>query len=133
MTKTNARLFLAVCLAILVVACGHGKGIPPEGADHAEDHALAGADFQAGQGAYIRGDYGTALKEWRPLAEQGDAQGTIQDADQAIHLNPQLAHSYYNRSLAYQQLNQRDRACQDMRKACELGFGRACQSDQRNC
>lgn len=28
-------------------------------------------DFQAGQEAYDRGDYGIALKEWRPLAEQG--------------------------------------------------------------
>ncbi len=31
------------------------------------------ADFQAGFDAYKRGDYDTALKEWRPLAEQGDA------------------------------------------------------------
>ena len=31
------------------------------------------ADFQAGQEANIRGDYATALKEFRPLAEQGDA------------------------------------------------------------
>ena len=31
------------------------------------------ADFQAGRDAYKRGDYDTALKEWRPLAEQGDA------------------------------------------------------------
>ncbi len=31
------------------------------------------ADFQAGLEAYNRGDYATALKEWRPLAEQGDA------------------------------------------------------------
>jgi len=30
-------------------------------------------DFQAGKDAYDRGDYDTALKEWRPLAEQGDA------------------------------------------------------------
>lgn len=29
------------------------------------------ADFQAGQEAYDRGDYEIALKEWRPLAEQG--------------------------------------------------------------
>ncbi len=35
--------------------------------------ALAQADFQAGLDAYARGDYATALKEWRPLAEQGDA------------------------------------------------------------
>ncbi len=31
------------------------------------------AGFQAGVEAYNRGDYATALKEWRPLAEQGDA------------------------------------------------------------
>ncbi len=34
---------------------------------------LAHADFQAGLDAYNQGDYATALKEWRPLAEQGDA------------------------------------------------------------
>jgi TPR repeat protein len=33
----------------------------------------AWADFQAGMDANIRGDYATALREWRPLAEQGDA------------------------------------------------------------
>ena len=31
------------------------------------------ADFQAGLIAYEQGDYATALKEWQPLAEQGDA------------------------------------------------------------
>src|SRR2546422_8425704 len=31
----------------------------------------AQADFEAGQAAYASGDYHTALKEWRPLAEQG--------------------------------------------------------------
>ncbi len=36
------------------------------------------ADFQAGRDAYKRGDYDTALKEWRPLAEQGDAQAQFQ-------------------------------------------------------
>ena len=29
------------------------------------------ADYQAGVDAYERGDYDTALKEWRPLADQG--------------------------------------------------------------
>jgi len=32
------------------------------------------ADFQAGLDAYKRGDYDTAMTEWRPLAEQGDAE-----------------------------------------------------------
>ncbi len=35
-------------------------------------HALA-ADLEVGNEAYDRGDYVTALREWRPLAEQGDA------------------------------------------------------------
>jgi TPR repeat protein len=31
------------------------------------------ADWQKGRGAYKSGDYATALKEWEPLAEQGNA------------------------------------------------------------
>ena len=30
-------------------------------------------DFAKGEEAFDRGDYATALKEWRPLAEQGGA------------------------------------------------------------
>ena len=33
----------------------------------------ASADFAQGDAAYRQGDYGTALREFRPLAEQGDA------------------------------------------------------------
>jgi len=32
----------------------------------------AWADFQDGLDAYDRGDYEMALREWKPLAEQGD-------------------------------------------------------------
>jgi hypothetical protein len=35
--------------------------------------APAWADFDDGVAAYIAGDYATALKEFRVLAEQGDA------------------------------------------------------------
>jgi hypothetical protein len=58
--------------------------------------ASAWANFKAGVDAYHRGDYATALREWRPLAEQGDAgaqfnlgqlyvngQGILQDHVQA--------------------------------------------------
>ena len=31
------------------------------------------ADFAAGLAAFQKGDYSTAAKEWRPLAEEGDA------------------------------------------------------------
>ena len=30
------------------------------------------ADFQKGAAAYRSGDYATAIREWRPLAEQGN-------------------------------------------------------------
>src|SRR5712691_9169363 len=33
------------------------------------------AGFDEGLRAYKRGDYTTALREWRPLAQQGDAGG----------------------------------------------------------
>ena len=55
------------------------------------------ADFQAGLAAYDRGEFETALKEWRPLAEQGnvsfqfllgtmyaDGQGVPQDDQEAV-------------------------------------------------
>ena len=34
----------------------------------------AWADYKAGEDAYNRGDYATAVHEWRPLAEQGELQ-----------------------------------------------------------
>ena len=34
---------------------------------------LPAADFSTGLEAYKKGDYVTAVKEWRPLADQGDA------------------------------------------------------------
>ena|SRR5689334_11268043 len=33
----------------------------------------AWADFAAGLSAFQKGDYSTAMKEWRPIAESGDA------------------------------------------------------------
>ena len=36
-------------------------------------HGLAAGGIERGGAAYNQGDYGTALREWRPLAEQGDA------------------------------------------------------------
>src|SRR5260370_40072633 len=59
--------------------------------------ASLGADFATGVSAYQKGDYATAAKEWRPLAEQGspeaqfnlgllyaDGQGGPQDYSEAI-------------------------------------------------
>ena len=39
--------------------------------------APAWAGFAEGVAAYERGDYATALREWRPLAEQGNVNAQI--------------------------------------------------------
>jgi len=59
--------------------------------------AVWAQDFVKGSVAYISGDFATALKEWKPLAEQGDAaaqynlgqmyrfgKGVIQDYAEAV-------------------------------------------------
>ena len=40
--------------------------------------AVSAQDFNKGLAAYNSGDYATALKEWKPLAEQGDASAQYQ-------------------------------------------------------
>ena len=53
------NLTAAVCLAVALLMGGTG--------------ASWSADFQKGVKAYQGGNYATALREWTPLAEQGDA------------------------------------------------------------
>lgn len=68
----------------------------------------AWADFQDGVAAYDRGDYATALQEFKPLAEQGDAraqnslglmyyhgQGVPQDDAEAVRLYSLAAEQGY--------------------------------------
>ena len=77
------------------------------------------ADFQKGITAYKSKDYKTALREWKPLAEQGDAdaqrnlgliyvlgQGVIQDYDEAAKWYSKAAEqgdpvAQYNLGLMY--------------------------------
>ncbi len=63
--------------------------------------ALAQADFQAGKDAYVRGDYATAFKEMRPLAEQGDAAaqfnlGILYEKGQGVSQDYIQAHMWVN-------------------------------------
>ena len=52
------------------------------------DAPVLAADYQAGLDAYDRGDYATALKEWRPLAEQGDVAAPGSGCHQIIGCGP---------------------------------------------
>ncbi len=65
--------------------------------------APAWADYQAAGDAYNRGDYDTALKEWRPLAEQGDADaqfnlGVMYDQGLGVPQDYQEAVRWYRRA-----------------------------------
>ncbi len=41
---------------------------------HVRSDGPGGAGLKKGVAAYIRGDYATAIREWRPLANQGNAE-----------------------------------------------------------
>ena len=61
------------------------------------------ADYQKGVDAYNEGDYATALREWEPLAEQGDALvqfnlGFMYDNGYGVPQNYKTALKWYRRS-----------------------------------
>ncbi len=65
----------------------------------------AWADFQAGNDAYNRKDYATALREWRPLAEQGDADaqynlGLMYDRGYGVPQDYVQARQWYEKAAA---------------------------------
>jgi TPR repeat protein len=58
------------------------------------------ADFQAGMVAYERGDFETALREWRPVAEQGGVEaqfnlGLLYYHGKGLPADPAEAHAWY--------------------------------------
>ena len=60
-----------------------------------------GADFEKGITAARNGDYATALREWRPLAEQGNASaqfllGSMYDEGQGVLQDNIYAHMWFN-------------------------------------
>jgi len=59
------------------------------------------ADFQMGVDAYDRRDYATALREWKPLAEQGNARaqfnlGVMYKNGQGVIQDDVYAHMWWN-------------------------------------
>jgi len=76
---------LCLTLAVLLGSAGMGWG----------------ADFQKGLDAVQRGDYTTALREWKPLAEQGVAfaqynLGVMYDNGQGVPQDFVLSHMWFN-------------------------------------
>ena len=63
--KVIAIAAAVVGALVMLAACGGGTGEPLQ--------PVVTYDFQKGLEAYERGDYATALREFKALAEQGDA------------------------------------------------------------
>ncbi len=67
--------------------------------------ASAWADFEAGQEAFEQGDYAPALKEFRALAEQGDADaqytlGLMYELGQGVQQDYVQAYLWFNLAAA---------------------------------
>jgi hypothetical protein len=65
----------------------------------------AWADFETGMDAYERGNYATAMSEWRPLAENGDAQaqlhlGMLYHQAQGVPQDYATARQWYEKAAA---------------------------------
>ncbi len=65
----------------------------------------AWADFETGMDAYQRGNYVTALSEWRPLAEQGDPSaqfylGLLYDKGDGVPQDYTMARKWYEKAAA---------------------------------
>lgn len=65
--------------------------------------APAWADFQSGMEAYNRGDFKIALREWQPLAEQGDARaqfyfGLLYENGDGVPLDYTKARQWYEKA-----------------------------------
>jgi hypothetical protein len=64
---------------------------------------ISWGSFQSGEDAYLREDYETALSEWRPLAEQGNAEaqnmlGYMYRYGQGLAQDFELARHWYRRA-----------------------------------
>ena len=80
------RLTVTICLTLAVLLGSTGTSW--------------GADYDKGLAAYQSGDFATALREWRPLAEQGiaDAQyglGVMYDKGQGVPQDDKTAVKWY--------------------------------------
>ncbi len=81
------KLTVTICLTLAVLLGGVGTSW--------------GADFDKGLAAAQSGDFATALREWRPLAEQGDADaqynlGVMYRKGHGVPQDKVYAHIWYN-------------------------------------
>ncbi len=116
MTTPKAKLASLALIASLYVGFTLGLTAP------------AWAGFEEGKAAYNRGDYATALREWRPLAEQGNAiaqnnLGVMYGDGKNVTQDYVQAHMWYNLAANFVKLR-RDKAETERRRAKKLAKNR---------
>ena len=57
----------------------------------------------------------------------------VQYYNKAIKANPNFSGAYYNRGLAYDEMNKKNKACADWKKAASLGHRKAIEEVKNNC
>ena len=87
MNLKNLTLTIYLTLAVLLVSLVTG----------------CGADYDKGVAAYESGDFAIDLREWRPLAEQGDAEaqrglGSMYYSGKCVSPNYMTAAKWYTRA-----------------------------------
>ncbi len=90
---TTPKAKFAVIAVIAALCTGFTLGLT----------APAGAGPDEAEAAYHRGDYATAVREWRPLAEQGDADaqfnlGDLYDNGQGVPQDDAKAMKWYRKA-----------------------------------
>ncbi len=63
----------------------------------------------------------------------GDTSGALKDFSRAIKVDPNFANSYFNRAMFYYNNNQQEKACNDFKKAYELGNSNALSQINSKC
>jgi len=95
---------LAKCVFTLTpLLYSKGEAVPQdyERARTGAETPPAEGDFDAGDAEYFQGDYATAVREWRPLAEQGHAKaqfylGVMYGFGQCVPRDYVQAHMWFN-------------------------------------
>ncbi len=83
---------------------------------------LGAAKFVVGRGTFKAGSPEALFHRGICHFNEGDLDRAIADFTEAICLKPDMAAAYYNRSHAYEEKGDKDKAQQDYEKAKALGL-----------
>lgn len=113
---------LIVALAVPLTALAHGPKALPEDPEHLNR-------YRAGYAAYQQADYATALKKWRPLAENGNSApqlfiGFMYDNGQGVARDDSAAADWYAKAA------ERDNMIAQVRLALMYRDGRGVPEDR---